>query len=273
MQATQPSSMYPMVSGAPTLREVVSTKGIGAAARPASRTGTPQPNKPPHAPPRRSSHEEVSQTILSVSSEDTEFNTLSGATAGVSALAMLTSDNNAHAEASTSSQLGSIANPLASSSALLAATTSAPAAAATESERPDAFDESSCVEATVHDVQRGMSRNYRLTLKLNGSDKQLCLRIGDTEGSSIAAAFRNTATSRCAPLSLPSTCLLVPHFIYLLRFPRSLMLAGKCRKAIPTFITERVCLTDCLFFAVSPHMHVLHEYVCIPCGCFHLQLV
>lgn len=58
------------------------------------------------------------------------------------------------------------------------------------------FDASTCVEAVVSDVQRGMARNYRLTLKLTGSDKQLCLRIGDTEGSSIAAAFQKKATSR-----------------------------------------------------------------------------
>ena len=157
---------------------------------------------------RRSSHEGVPQQ-LSISSEDTEFNMFTGP--GASALEHLTNDNTApHVEAPASCPLGSIANPFASSSHLLAATAlepplapapapgpvpspvPAPALASTQRESAvshDAgFDASTCVEAVLHDVQRGKGRKYMLTLKPTGSEKQLCMRIGDTEGSSIAIA-------------------------------------------------------------------------------------
>lgn len=207
MQATQAtSSMYPLTAGAPSLREVVSTRGIGASARPASRNTTPRAPKPPTAPARRASMECNSQNFLSISSDDTEFNTLTGAAA--SALAMLTSDLKAsQPDASPNSQPEPIANLLAAASTSQPVPT-APAVAVPapicvekpQVEEPE-FDRSTCVEADVHDVQKGVSRNYRLSLKLAGTDKQLCLRIGETEGCSISTALKNSATSRYAPCS------------------------------------------------------------------------
>ena len=56
------------------------------------------------------------------------------------------------------------------------------------------------VDATVKDVSRSLDRkNYRMTLRLEGGEKVLSMRIGDTEGASLSSLLKQSNTSRCAP--------------------------------------------------------------------------
>lgn len=63
----------------------------------------------------------------------------------------------------------------------------------------DAYDARMYVDATVKDVTRGSDRkNYRLTLRLEGGEKVLSMRIGDTEGASLSSLLKQSSASRCA---------------------------------------------------------------------------
>jgi hypothetical protein len=55
-------------------------------------------------------------------------------------------------------------------------------------------------EVTVEGVQRSGSerKSFRLTLKVEGEDKVLCMRIGDAEGSALVSFMRDADVSRCA---------------------------------------------------------------------------
>lgn len=99
--------------------------------------------------------------------------------------------------------------PAAPAAPAAAAVREAPAPAAAAAPVPetapqdpqDAYDARMYVDATVKDVSRSLDRkNYRLTLRLEGGEKVLSMRIGDTEGASLSSLLKQSNTSRCGPL-------------------------------------------------------------------------
>lgn len=72
--------------------------------------------------------------------------------------------------------------------------------AADAADKQDAYDARMYVDATVKDVSRSLDRkNYRMTLRLEGGEKVLSMRIGDTEGASLSSLLKQSNTSRCGP--------------------------------------------------------------------------
>lgn len=119
--------------------------------------------------------------------------------AGPSALAALEGAPHLPA-ASAAAAAATVPAPAAPAAAAPQVAPAAAAPVASAAGMQDAYDARMYVDATVQGVTRGAERrNYRLTLRLEEGEKVLSMRIGDTEGASLASLLRQSRTSRFEP--------------------------------------------------------------------------